>query len=588
MKRWLSLGTVVALLVAALVLAQLRKPHAEVGPDAVLHFVGDTEQELSRLPMTATRLSDTEEIRIGNELAERYKYMEGLRSGTDDTDENKQFRRYIEKVGSTISSHAQRKLPYKFHYIPESDMVNAFAIPGGHVYIGKGLLDLMDSEDELASVLGHEVEHIDRRHAVERLQIEARLRHLGLARLLVEIPLDIFQTGYSKEQELEADRDGTQLAVSSGYSATGTVRMFEAFERHFREVREQQAKSPQEETARVVLATMGGYFKSHPSSQERVAQIQNLIAQEGWPAKSEKSFVLAYLLWTDRAQVALRQHKYKEASALASRALEEKPDVENALRIQGEAEFYQANFRRAADSCRELLRLQPNRLGYIQYYAFLLALTNRNSAAQEFSQQLRSTNNSYEVLDSLAGLQMLAGNSAAADKVYADLKADPTGSRTPGRLAWVGWWFYVAGNSPQAFEMLESAAQQRPGNPVYLVNFAWTAIEERRYEQALTTLATAERQLPALNSSLLYAPPRPLTTEESASANEIFMAQAVAHWLAQNKETAFSNYLQATGTEPAWTNPAWYTPQYSPTVSRTIGEMKAEADRRNKLQTSKK
>jgi hypothetical protein len=135
--------------------------------------------------------------------------------------------------------------------------------------------------------------------------------------------------------------------------------------------------------------------------------------------------------------------------------------------------------------------------------------------------------------------------------------------------------------------MLESAAQQRPGNPVYLVNFAWTAIEERRYEQALTTLATAERQLPALKSSSLYSPPRPLTTEESASANEILMAQAVAHWLAQNKETAFSNYVQATGTEPAWTNSAWYTPQYSPTVSRAISEMKAEIERRKKATETK-
>src|SRR3954470_20752810 len=205
MKRWIGLGTVVALLIAALVLAQLRKPHADVSPDAVLHFIGDTEQELSRLPLSATRLNDADEIRIGNELAERYKYMEKLSTAQDDNEESKQFRRYIAQVGTNVAGHAQRKLPYRFHYIPDTHMINAFAIPGGHVYIGKGLLELMDSEDELASVLGHEVEHIDRRHAVERLQIEAKLRHLGLFRLLVELPLEIFEAGYSKEQELEAD-----------------------------------------------------------------------------------------------------------------------------------------------------------------------------------------------------------------------------------------------------------------------------------------------------------------------------------------------------------------------------------------------
>jgi predicted Zn-dependent protease len=579
MKRLLSLGVIVALLIAAIVLAQRRKPHAEVGPGAVLHFIGDTERELSRLPMSATRLSDADEIRIGNKLAERYKYMEGLR---DDSDENKQFRRYIEKVGANVATRAQRKLPYKFHYIPEKNFVNAFAIPGGHVYIGQGLLDLMDSEDELAAVLGHEVEHIDRRHAVERLQIEARLRRLGLARLLVEIPLEIFQAGYSKEQELEADREGSRLAVVSGYSPTGTVRMFEAFDRCFREAKEQQARSPQEEAARVVLATMGEYFRSHPSSQERITQIQNLMAQEGWPAKSEKPFALAYLLWTDRAQIALRKHKYKEASGLASRALGLKPGLENALRIHGQAEYYQANFRRAADSYRDLLNLQPNNSGYIQYYAFLLSAADRHLAAGQFAQLIGRENNSYEALDSLAGLQLLADKPDPADKIYADLKSNPGDVRTPDRLAWLGWWYYVAGDSSRAFEMLESATQQRPSSVPYLVNFAWVAIEQRRYQEALSTLATAERQFPALNLSSYNAPYRSLTTKEATSASEILMAEAVAQWLAHDNESAISLYLKAMGTEPAWTSPAWYGPQYSPTISRAIAEMKAELDRRKK------
>ena len=579
MRRWIGLGTVVALLVAALVLAQRRKPHADVSPDAVLHFIGDTEQELTRLPMSATRLSDTDEIRIGNELAERYKYMEGIGNATNDSEENRDFRRYIERVGSAVAAHAQRKLPYKFHYIPERNLVNAFAIPGGHVYIGKGLLDLMDSEDELASVLGHEVEHIDRRHAVERLQVEARLRHLGLARLLIEIPIDIFQAGYSKEQELEADREGTRLAVISGYSATGAVRMFEAFERRFREAKEQQARSPQEEAARVVLATMGEYFKSHPSSQERIAQIQNLMAQENWPPKSEKPFALAYLLWTDRAQIALRDHKYKEASALAAKAIDGFPNYEPALRIQADAEFHQANFVRAADVYRRLLKLQPNNIGYIQYYAFLLSAADRHTAAAQFAQLLQSNSNSYEALDSLAGLQLLAGNSTAADKIYTDLKADPADSRTPDRLAWTGWWYYVAGNSSRAFEMLDSAVQQRPTNVVYLVNFGWTAIEQRRYEQALTILNTARGSTGNSNVG-------DLANLHDADRAEISMASAVAHWLATEHDLALSAYQSAIAQDPAWTNPAWYTPQYSPTVSSAIGEMKAETDRRNKVRVA--
>jgi predicted Zn-dependent protease len=568
MKRWLSLGIVVAILVAALVLAQKRKPHAEVGPDAVLHFIGDTEQELSRLPMSATRLSDADEIRVGNELAERYKYMERLPDGQD---ENQQFRQYIEKVGTTVSARAQRKLPYRLHYIPDQYMVNAFAIPGGHVYIGKGLIDLMDSEDELAAVLGHEIEHIDRRHAVERLQTQASLRHLGLLRLLVELPVEIFQAGYSKEQELEADREGTRLSVVSGYSANGAVRIFEAFERRFREVREQQAKSPQEETARVVLATMGEYFRSHPASSERITQIQRLIAQEHWPVRAETPFALGYLLWTDRAQIALQQHRHKEASALSSRALELKPDLEKAHRIRGQAEYFQANFVRAADSYRELLKLQPANTGYVQFYAFLLASADRRTAAGQFSQALNTVVNSTEALDTLAALHLLAGNTDSADKIYEDLKADPNYDRTPDRLAWLGWWYYVSGNSSRGLEMLNGAVQQRPSNPVYLVNLGWTDIEERRYADALNTLRLA-------NS---YASSRQNDSDDALPA-EISMASAVAHWLADDRSNAISEYHAAIIGEPSWANAEWYGPQYSATVSRVIDEMKVEADRRKK------
>ena len=65
------------------------------------------------------------------------------------------------RVGSELATHAHRMLPYKFHYIPNPNFVNAFALPGGHVYVGAGLVSLMDSEDELAALIGHEIEHID-------------------------------------------------------------------------------------------------------------------------------------------------------------------------------------------------------------------------------------------------------------------------------------------------------------------------------------------------------------------------------------------------------------------------------------------
>src|SRR5439155_24035471 len=134
-------------------------------------------------------------------------------------------------------------------------------VPGGHVYIGKGLIWLMDSADELAAVLGHGVEHIDDYHAAERVQTEQALRKLPL--VLVAIPVEVFEAGYSKDEELEADREGTRLAVGAGYSPLGALRMFETYERLYREY-VTKAETPQEELAGVAIETLEGYFRSHP------------------------------------------------------------------------------------------------------------------------------------------------------------------------------------------------------------------------------------------------------------------------------------------------------------------------------------
>ena len=107
-------------------------------------------------------------------------------------------------------------------------MINAFSLPGGPVYIGEGMLDQMETEDELASILAHEVEHIDHYHCVERVQIEAKLKNANLELMgqLLQIPLEFWQAGYHKDEEFEADREGVRLAVESGYSPYGAVSIF--------------------------------------------------------------------------------------------------------------------------------------------------------------------------------------------------------------------------------------------------------------------------------------------------------------------------------------------------------------------------
>src|SRR5216683_7100798 len=224
MKRWILFAGIVLLGVAAVVVSEQRKVDVPASPAALLYLVADTEQELTRMPVSFARMSDAGEVRIGDELARSY----ATREERGDTAEAAIVGHYLARVGSELASHAHRKLPYKFHYIPTSTFLNAFALPGGHVYVGGGLLSLMDSEDELAAVIGHEIEHIDHYHCADRAQQEQALRKIPLGGL-VALPIEVLEAGYSKDQEHEADREGTRLAFQAGYSANGAIRMFEAF-----------------------------------------------------------------------------------------------------------------------------------------------------------------------------------------------------------------------------------------------------------------------------------------------------------------------------------------------------------------------
>lgn len=285
MKRFVVLGALLLLAGGSLWLAQNRKVETTVGPGTLMGAVAVGQHELTRLPMSATRLSDQEEIRIGDQIAAQYEQRFATANAPSNAEQAK-TEAYVNDVGRKVSARARRKLPYRFHYVPEEGFVNAFALPGGHVFIGKGLIQLMDTEDSLAAVLGHEVEHIDRYHCAERYQIEARLRHVPLGGL-VALPIALFEAGYSKDQELEADTDGTRLAVWAGYSPQGAIHLFQAFAK-LEPGDGQPSKNPPEEISRVAFQSLVEYFRSHPRAQDRIRNIQQLIATEHWPPQAER------------------------------------------------------------------------------------------------------------------------------------------------------------------------------------------------------------------------------------------------------------------------------------------------------------
>jgi beta-barrel assembly-enhancing protease len=291
MKRIGAFIGVLLVGVSTIYFSERRHDPTPVSANAVVEVAANAQRDLSRVPMRLTRLSDDQEIAVGNELAAQYSINSAKMSP-----EELGLDRYIRQVGSTVASHAHRHLPYSFHLLPNRSMINAFSLPGGPVYVGEGLLSLMTSEDELASVLGHEIEHIDHYHCAERVQVEAKLRKLklGVIGVLVQIPLSVWEAGYNKDEELEADREGMRVAVLGGYSPYGAVTMFEKFAK-LRKEYIIHAQSPEEELSELAIQSLEGYFRSHPQTSERLAQANALIAQEGWQdRKVQKPFRVEY------------------------------------------------------------------------------------------------------------------------------------------------------------------------------------------------------------------------------------------------------------------------------------------------------
>lgn len=557
MTRWILWTGIVVLGIAAIVASERQKVDGPASPATILYLIADTEHELTRMPMRFTRMSDQEEIRIGDELAHYYLHEEER----EKAQETLVVERYLTQVGGQLASRAHRQLPYEFHYIANPYLINAFALPGGHVYVGSGLLSLMDSEDELAAVIGHEIEHIDHYHCAERVQQEEALRKIPMGGL-VAIPIEVFEAGYSKDQELEADREGTRLAVQAGYSPNGAIRMFETFQRLYKEY-QARARTPQEEVSSVALQTLEGYFRSHPLPAERIAQVQRMIASEGWPIRAERDLQVAYIFLTDRAEKLLRENQYQQAEQAANRSLKLQPAQPVAMEVLAQAQFAQANFSGAADTCRRMLGNDALNQVLVDRFAHSLAAADQHGAKSSFEQWAAGVNGykpqSVEV--NAAGLTLLAAEPQPAHRLEVELRSsgDP---QAPAMLGELGWWHYLAGEYPAANNLLEETAQQRPGGQQIWLRLAWAQIEMRRFSDAIHSLDSA--------------------TYEQRVAPERAIVRAVAEWQALDHDSALQDFEVALRGKPEWQNAAWVKALYSPLVAQSVREMKEERERRQK------
>lgn len=179
-----------------------------------------------------SKMSDLEaEIRFGRDLAARILGNYKLVS-------DQKLLRYVNLVGKSVSLYSGRP-ELKFYFaVLDTTEVNAFATPGGYIFITKGALLKMDNEAQLAAVLGHEISHITKKHVVRKLDIKGQDTSAisGLSALagantevfrnLLETSIDkaseiLFETGYKLKEELEADSLGTLMASAAGYHPSG-------------------------------------------------------------------------------------------------------------------------------------------------------------------------------------------------------------------------------------------------------------------------------------------------------------------------------------------------------------------------------
>ena len=187
-----------------------------------------------------------------------------------------EINRYINVLGDSLSRLAdERGLDYTF-YIVNAAEVNAFAVPGGFIYVNRGLIERTQNLSQLAGVLGHEIGHVVRRHSVQQME-KAQGANVGLvlgctllgicesqaAQAAIQIGGSALFAKFGRDDEREADRDAVASVVRAGIHPRGIPEMFQI-------LLNERNRNP---------SAVEGWFSTHPGEEERIQETQALIAQ---------------------------------------------------------------------------------------------------------------------------------------------------------------------------------------------------------------------------------------------------------------------------------------------------------------------
>jgi predicted Zn-dependent protease len=216
-------------------------------------------------------VSEEQEIAMGREADQQVLQQLGLY-------DDQKVQAYVNKLGRQLAADSERpNLPWTFRVV-DDPVVNAFALPGGFIYVTRGLMTHLTSEAELVSVLGHEIGHVTGRHSVEQMS-KAQLAQIGLIAGMVLKPElaqfgDLAQTGlgllflkYGRDDETEADSLGLRYLVRENYNPNEMPQVFETLRR----VSESQSQGKQ--------GRVPNWLSTHPSEANRIQAISGQIAK---------------------------------------------------------------------------------------------------------------------------------------------------------------------------------------------------------------------------------------------------------------------------------------------------------------------
>jgi predicted Zn-dependent protease len=221
--------------------------------------------------VTGCGVSTQQEVQMGQQDAQQVDQQ--LPMVNDPTVEN-----YVNQLGQRIAGLTSRS-DLQWHFsVVNSDEVNAFAIPGGFIYINRGVLTRASSMDELAGVMGHEIEHVVLRHSIKQMQQSqtadvgvgllcalTKVCNSGVGQTAINVAGTAVFAKFSRTDEIQADEGGFQNVMRAGISPRGMLSFFQ--------------KLLAEEQAAGGSGPASSWFADHPGTQDRIADIQRMLNQ---------------------------------------------------------------------------------------------------------------------------------------------------------------------------------------------------------------------------------------------------------------------------------------------------------------------